>query len=295
MVLSTALISGFSIFINKYGVSFSNPFVYTFVKNALVAIILTSLFFSIKDFNLLKKINRKQWLNLVIIGLVGGSVPFLLFFQGLSMTSAAEGSFIHKSLFIFTSILSVYFLKERINKFFVLGAGMILLGNVAVIVNLSWVLGYGDFLIFLSVLFWSAENVLSKRSLRELDGKIVAWGRMFFGAVFILIFLFSRGQLKEISDFSIQQAGWAVLASVLLFFYVFTWYNGLKLVPLSTASSVLVLGSPITTFLSALAMGKISVTDIFSTAAILAGVIFILISGYLGEKIKTMKNYYGWS
>lgn len=43
LVLGTAFISGFSIFINKFGVSVINPYIFTFLKNAVVALILCAI------------------------------------------------------------------------------------------------------------------------------------------------------------------------------------------------------------------------------------------------------------
>jgi len=99
LVLTTAIISGISIFINKYSVSVINPYIFTFLKNAVVALMLSGLILLIKDWKILKFLTKKQWLLLLLIGLIGGSIPFLLFFKGLSLVSAAQGSFIHKTIF----------------------------------------------------------------------------------------------------------------------------------------------------------------------------------------------------
>ncbi|MDD5590203.1 MAG: EamA family transporter, partial [Candidatus Portnoybacteria bacterium] len=61
LVLGTAVISGFSIFINKYGVSVINPYIFTFLKNVLVAVAVSGLILGLKDWRLLKKLTRKQW------------------------------------------------------------------------------------------------------------------------------------------------------------------------------------------------------------------------------------------
>jgi drug/metabolite transporter (DMT)-like permease len=253
-------------------------------------LILTCVVFGWKNYAVFSKISRKQWFNLVIIGLVGGSIPFLLFFKGLSMTSAAQGGFIHKSMFIFTAFLAMLILKEKINKTFILGGALLFLGNFVVLNSFHLSLGRGDLLIFLAVLLWSAENILSKKALNDLEGKVVAWGRMFFGSVFILFFLFFSGQGAEIFKFNFQQFGWIALTSVLLFFYVITWYSGLKLVPVSVAMSILVLGSPITTLLSAVYSGKITNSDLYSSALIISGIIIILGSDYIMRQVKNINS-----
>src|SRR4030043_835849 len=116
LVFSTAIISGFSIFINKFGVGEFNPYLFAFLKNLLVAFLLVGLLLGLKEFKNLKRLAKKDWLILKIIGLVGGSVPFLLFFKGLSLTTASKGSFIHKTMFLYVAILAILFLKEKISK-----------------------------------------------------------------------------------------------------------------------------------------------------------------------------------
>ncbi len=290
LVFSTAVISGFSIFINKYSVSMINPYIFTFLKNAVVALILSSFVFLIKDWKLFANLTKKQWLQLLIIGLVGGSIPFLLFFKGLSLTSAAQGAFIHKTMFIYAAILAIVFLKEKISKEFLIGALLLLLGSLISLKALPTSFGKGDLFVLLATLLWAVENLISKHALKELPGKTVAWGRMFFGSFFILIYLISTSQIGLTSNLGLGQIVWTLITSVLLLGYVFTWYNGLKHVPLSIATAILIVGSPITTFLSLISGAKIGFKEIISTVLILIGVICVIGTKYLWQQIKTTRT-----
>ena len=115
-VFATALVSGFAIFVNKFFVGiYNNAFVYTTVKNTVTALILLSAYTITKDLGSVKKLTKKDWVKLASIGVVGGSIPFLLFFQGLSMTSAVNSAFIHKTMFIFVAVMATFTLKEKLN------------------------------------------------------------------------------------------------------------------------------------------------------------------------------------
>ncbi|MDP2821007.1 MAG: EamA family transporter [bacterium] len=276
LVFLTALISGFAVFINKFGVSVVNPNIYTFLKVLTVAIFLTGLLLFLKDWRRLKNLTGKQWLLLITIGLIGGSIPFLLFFKGLSLTNAAQGSFIHKTMFIWVALLAILFLKEKINKKFLFGGLFLLLGSLILLKKLPYSLNQGDLLVLLATLFWAAENTISKYVLRDLEGVIVAWARMFFGALFILIFLSATNQLPLISGLTLGQINWVLITAVILFGYVMTWYSGLKFIPVSQATVILLLGSPITTLLSLIAGGKINPQEIFSGILIIFGIIFVI-------------------
>ena len=276
LVFLTALISGFAIFINKFGVSVVNPNIYTFLRVLTVAIFLTGLLLFLKDWRTLKNLTGKQWLLLIIIGLVGGSIPFLLFFRGLSLTNAAQGSFIHKTMFIWVAVLAALFLKEKIDKKFLLGGLFLLLGSLILLKKLPHSLNQGNLLVFLASLLWATENTISKYILRSLEGRIVAWARMFFGALFILIFLLATNQLPLISGLTLRQINWVLITAIVLFVYVMTWYSGLKFIPVSQATVILLLGSPITALLSLIAGGKINQQEIFSGILIILGIIFVI-------------------
>ena len=276
LVLSTAVISGFSIFINKFGVSVANPYIFAGLKNLLVAIFLTSLVLILKDLPTLKKLTKKQWSLLVTIGLVGGSVPFLLFFKGLTMISAPEGSFLQKTMFVFVGLLAVWTLKEKLEKKFIVAALLLLAGNALLLKNFHLTFGVGSLLVLGATVLWAVENVLSKYMLRDLSWRIVAWARMFFGSAFIFIFLAFTGQVSLIATIGTKQWSWTLVTAVLLIGYVSTWYSGLKHIEVSKATAILLLGSPITTVLSLIAGGSISVREIGATFLILVGIAVIV-------------------
>lgn len=254
----------------------ANPSIFTFAKNVIVAILLAAIILFFKNRRKLSALNKKQWLKLFLLGLIGGSIPFLLFFKGLALTGAAQGAFIHKTMFIFVAILAAVFLKEKINKNFLIGGLLLLLGILLTLKNFNFSFGWGDALILLAVLFWSIENILAKYLLRDLSGSLVAWGRMFFGSILIFAYLVLTGQAPQLLSLNLPQLGWIALTSVLLFGYVITWYNGLKHVPVSVATTILLLGLPITTALTAVNAGKIIPQDIFSGFLILTGLLIIL-------------------
>lgn len=277
LVFFTAIISGFSIFINKFGVGlFKNPYFFTFLKNVVVALFLSSVLILFKDWKKLKALTKKEWLLLILIGLVGGSIPFLLFFKGLALTSAAEGSFIHKTMFIYCAILALIFLKEKIERKFLFGAFILLFANLILLKKLPPQVNYGNFLVFLATLLWAIENAISKYVLKNLEGRQVAWARMFFGSIFILIYLGFTNQLSLILTLNLKQIEWVLITSILLFGYVLTWYSGLKYVPLHQATAILLLGSPITTFLNLVTNAKISTTEIFSAILVILGILIVI-------------------
>lgn len=250
LVLGTAVISGVSIFINQFGVKVVNPYIFTGLKNLAVVLLLFFLVFSSGDWSKLFGLKLKEWMSLVLIGFVGGSIPFLLFFKGLSVAGGAGASFIHKTIFIYVIILAAIFLKERVNKNLMIGAFLLLIGSALLLkISNGFRFGYGELLVLAATLFWSAEQIISKKVLENIPPKIVAWGRMFFGFLFILIFWLATGQVKFLGGLGTAEFGWVFITAFFLFGYVLTWYSGLKYIPVSSAACVLALGAPVTSLL----------------------------------------------
>jgi drug/metabolite transporter (DMT)-like permease len=290
LVFFTALISGFSIFINKFGVGiFKSSEIYTFLRVALVAFIL-GLILVVFDLKKIKNLKKREWIFLVLIGLVGGSIPFLLFFKGLKITSSAEGSFIHKTMFLWVAILATLFLKEKIDQKFLFGALILLFANALLLKKFSFVPDRGDLLILIATIFWAIENTLSKYllSTSNLDGKTVAFGRMFFGSIFILIYLIFTNQASQIFVLNSKQIIWVLITGIILLFYVLTWYSGLKSISVSKATAILLLGSPITTALNLISGAKIPLQEIISGILILIGIVTIFGIRKILENLKPL-------
>jgi len=270
-VLGTAIISGISIFINKFGVKNIDAYLFTGAKNIIVTIFLFSIIFLAKDFKKLKELSKKDIGKLFLIGLFGGSIPFLLFFKGLQLTSAAQGAFIHKTMFVWVGILALIFLKEKLNKGIIIGAILLLAGNFLLLKLNNFVFATGDLLILAATLFWSIETIISKQALKTLDSKIVAFGRMFFGSLIILVFLTITNKISLIATLTSTHIVWILITSIFLLGYVFTWYSGLKYVKANVATSILLLGSVITTLLN------LAFANIVITPAQIIGIILLVL------------------
>ncbi|OGY26131.1 MAG: hypothetical protein A2Z24_01930 [Candidatus Woykebacteria bacterium RBG_16_44_10] len=289
LVFSTAIISGFSIFINKFGAGEFNPYLFVFLKNLLVAFLLVGLLLGLKEFKNLKKLAKKDWLILSIIGLVGGSIPFLLFFKGLSLTTAANGAFIHKTMFIYVAILAGVFLKEKMPNRLLIAGAFLLMGNLYFLKFLPGGVQQGDLLVLAATLFWATENIISKRALKTLSPAIVAFGRMGIGSVFILLFLILTGNIQAMSKLTPLHFQWILISGALLFGYVTTWYTGLKYVNVSTAATVLLLGSPITSLLTFIFQGQpFSQTQLIGSGLLVFGVAFAIGFGTLWQTVKNL-------
>jgi len=292
LALGTAVISGFSVFFNSFAAkSASNPYILTTTKNIIVALLLGCLILTPLIRTKLKTLTKHDWLKLILIGLIGGSIPFLLFFKGLSMSNAVNAGFIHKTLFIWVTILAIPLLKEKLSKIQLTAAIMLFVGNFFLIGINSWSFGKADLLILLATLFWSAEFVFAKKLLQQIDAKILAWARMFFGSFFMIIFIFATNQGAQFFSLNTASWSWIILTAIFLFAYVLTWYNALKKLPASIVASILVIASPITTLLKNIFISNTySAHQVIGSLIILSAIIGISIFFYKFKKHETGKQ-----
>jgi len=296
LIFFTALISGISIFVNSFGIKGFDSSVFTFAKNILVAIFITSMIIASTKFDEFKKLTKNQWTRLSLIGLVGGSIPFLLFFKGLQLTTGSTSAFIHKTMFVFVAIMAIVLLKEKLSKGILIGAIALLLGNFLVL-KPDFLFDIGNLLILGATLFWAVEQIISKKTLGELSGNMVAFGRMFFGSIFIFLFLILTGKTSIILSMNLDQYLWIIVTSIFLLMYVLSYYNGLKTVKVTTAVSILLLASPITTLLSFIFLGStISISQSIGMLLILFGVFSIILFEEYSKNINlSLLKKYGWN
>ena len=291
LVSVMALISGVVVFISKFGVTVINPYIFTALKNIIVALVVVSWLLMMKDWRILKSLTKRQWFILSVIGVIGGSIPFLLYFKGLSLTIPVQAAFIHKTMFIYVAVLAAIFLKEKISQGFLIGGLLLLFGNILLLRIIPHQFGWGDFLIFLATLFWATENVISKYLLKELPSRIIIWGRMFFGSILIVIFLIATGQMNLMFSLNAQQIGWTMITSIFLFTALAAWYTGLKYIKVSVAATVLLLASPITTLLSLLFLGQTLVlSQVLGIVLIALAVFWVYKSSRTVPKMTSLKT-----
>jgi drug/metabolite transporter (DMT)-like permease len=272
LAFATALISGVSIYVNGFAVKqLPDAAVFTTLKNALAALILVGLAAATVRPAEVRAMNRASWTRLAIIGIVGGSVPFLLFFSGLAMASAPSAAFIHKTLFIWVAILAVPFLGERLGVA-QLGALVVLLGAQLLIVPPNGVVwGAGETMIAAATLLWAVEAILAKRLLGSVPSQVVGAGRLGIGLVVLVGYLLVAGKAGAILALSFEQLAWVLVTGVLLFGYVGTWYAALKRAPASLVTAILVVGAPITAALQAIQQGALPATPVLAGQILIIG------------------------
>lgn len=256
LALGTAAISGLSVYLNAFGVKLvPDAAVYTTAKNGVAAIILVGLALAFGAAREARVLDGRRRAGLLVIAVIGGSVPFLLFFSGLAIATAPTAAFIHKTLFIWVALMAVPLLGERVGLIQVGALGVLLAGQVLVAppMGIGW--GAGETMIAAATLLWSVEVVLAKRLLVGISAPLLGAARMGLGFVVLLGYLVVSGRLGGLGAISGGALLWVVVTGVLLAGYVTTWFGALRLAPATTVTSILVVGAVGTGVLSSVSSG----------------------------------------
>jgi drug/metabolite transporter (DMT)-like permease len=256
LALVTATISGFAVFLNGYAVKrFDDATVYTTAKNGVAGLLLVLLAIPV-----LRAAPRRgpagrprsaaHWLALVAVAAVGGSVAFVLFFEGLARASSTQAAFIHKTLVVWVALLAVPLLRERLSWAHWAAIGLLIAGQLMLAGDAGTVsFGAGEAMILAATLLWAVEVVFVKRMLEELAAPTLAAARLGLGTLLLLGFVALSGRFGELAALGSEQWAWALLTGVVLAGYVATWYAALARAQAVDVTAVLVLGAVVTALL----------------------------------------------
>jgi drug/metabolite transporter (DMT)-like permease len=261
LAFATAVVSGVSIYVNSHAVKhFGDATVYTTAKNAVAGALLLALALAwtgrARTGQPSRPVDRRQWLAFLAVGVVGGSVPFVLFFEGLARAEATQAAFIQKTLVVWVALLAVPLLRERFGPPHALAICLLLLGQAWLVGSAGTIaFSTGEAMILAATLLWSVEVIFVKHLLADLAPSTLAAARMGFGTAILVAWVAVSGKFGELTGLSGEQWRWVLLTGLLLTAYVATWYAALALAQAVDVTAVLVFGAVITALLSGAADG----------------------------------------
>lgn len=271
LAIGAALISGLAIYLNAFAArQLPDAAVYTTLKNAVAAGFLVLVALALGAARDVRLVRRGSWPAIIAVGVIGGGVPFLLFFVGLAQASAPSAAFIQKTLFVWVALLAVPLLGERLGLVSVAALAVLLVGQAIVLPPTGMRWGTGESLILAATLMWSLETILVKRLLSSVPVPVMAVLRMGIGLVVLVAYLALSNKLVVVAGLNGSQWGWALLTGFVLAAYVATWFAALRRAPASVVASVLVLGAVVTGALSAASKGAAP------SAPVVAGYVLIV-------------------
>lgn len=280
---ATAIISGLSIFYSKIAVATIPPLILTTSRNTYVAVLFVLFFLFTGKISEIKKLKKSEIFKLALIGVVGGSIPFYLFFTGLKIIGAQEANLIHKSLFMWVTLLGFFFLQEKPNLKYIVGFVLVIVATYFVSpFELNW--QNGSLMVLAATLLWSIENMIAKKVLPTVSSEIVGLARMGIGSIVLLGLTFSTGAGGKLLSLDSTALTVIAVGGTLLFGYVYCWYKALKFAPASLVTLILTFSVAVGTILNGAFAGVKTTMPQIQTAALIA-VGTIIASGINPKKL----------
>ncbi len=277
-----ALVSGVAVFVNGLAVRhFDDATVYTTAKNLWAGVLLTVVLvvLPVPAAQRPGSIGRSTWPWLAVVAVIGGAVPFVLFFEGLALATSNDAAFIHKTLVVWVAVGAAVVLHERLRPAHLLAIALLVVGHIVVSggVSISGV-GRGELLILVATLAWALEVLVVKRLLATVPARWLAVVRMLGGAALLLAWLAARGELGALAGFTVGQWWWIAVTGTTLGVFVTLWYRALAMAPATDVTAVLVAGAVVTAVLNSGLRGVPITVDAVGYLVVLAGVLVVVAS-----------------
>ncbi|HEY8788723.1 MAG TPA: DMT family transporter [Actinopolymorphaceae bacterium] len=288
LAFGTACISGVAVFLNAYGVkAFGDASTYTTAKNvvaAVVLVLLTGAMSARRPGSVLTRPSRpRQWAGLAVVGVFGGAVAFLLFFEGLARASSTDAAFLHKTLLVWVALLALPLLGERLGAMHVAAIALLVIGQIGLAGGATTVFGRGQLMVLGATLIWAAEVVVAKKLLTDLSSWTVGLTRMGVGSVVLVAWTLLRGEGAALTALTGAQWMWVLLTGVILAGYVSTWFAALSRAPAVDVTAVLVVGAVVTALLAAGVKGAPLAPQLGWVALVLVGAALAAVPGRRGR------------
>jgi drug/metabolite transporter (DMT)-like permease len=284
LALAAALVSGVAVYVNGLAVRhFPSPTVYTTGKNLVAGSIL-----------LAAAVAHRRWTDrwamppttarshpgaLAAVALIGGAVPFVLFFEGLASASSTDAAFIHKTLIVWAVILAVVVLGERIGAVHLIAIALLVLGHAALAGGVGALrIGTGELMILAATLCWAVELIIVKRLLSDLAPTTIAAVRLGGGSAVLLIWVVASGAASELTGLTAAQWSWLALTGPILATFVTVWFAALARARVIDVTAVLVLGAVVTGLIAVVFDGGEIGGRLTGDGLILAGVILVFVA-----------------
>lgn len=178
---------------------------------------------------------RRDWLNVVVLGIVGNTFYQTLFINGINQTTASSTSLVMTMTPIFIALMSAVFIHERIHWAGWMGIFISFFGLYLVLFGLSFAFSLngrelrGNLLILLGNLCWAVYTVFSKPLLSRISPLKLTTLTLVTGTLFYLPL--TARDVTRLSWSSLSARSWAAL----LFSAVFAialcyviWYSSVR-------------------------------------------------------------------
>jgi drug/metabolite transporter (DMT)-like permease len=224
-----------------------------------------------------------QWGALLLVSIIGGSVPFLLFFEGLARLGkegAVDAQAAHKaSLLLLVAILGPALLREHLGPLQVGGVALVVVGYLSMGSDLLGAGSVGLVLVVAAAALWALESIVDRWLLSDMSVATVATARLGVGAVWLVLIGVFTGDTAALGRVGVSGWAWAVLTGVVLAAYAGTWLAALSAAQAVDVTAVLALAVPVTSVVNRVAEGA-PLSPWYELAPLVAGSLVVAVAAW---------------
>ena len=277
LLLISASIWGVSTPIIKYSFQFIEPLPFLFFRYLFASLLFIPIFLVYKA----KKKQRINHFQTLLVALIGTPFCLIPLYAGINLTSSLEASLLDATSPLFTVILCVFFLKEKLSKKELKGLLIAVSGTLMIVLepllrgshqaSISSV--EGNLLILLGALIWSFFLFFSKKL--KINPTYLSFYSFVISIPFFYVASVSTGSSLTLSPLALPGVLFMSIAGSIIAFW--TYQEGQKRIEASEAVVFSYL-KPI----FAIPLSIMWLKDAFSPIAIIA-TIFIALGVYISE------------
>ena len=237
LILIITMIWGYAWVLMKASLEYMGPFTFSSLRfgiGAIVLLLILSLFRTGLP-------PRSDWKHLIVIGTLQTAVVFLLVMFALRFVEAGKSSVLLYSMPVWSSLLAVKFLGEKLTASKTAG---LVIGMIGLLSILGWDVWsgqsasviLGEVLIIVAAISWALSNIYYRTKAQHLPQLQVSALQMSFGAIgiFIATLIMEAGQPVVIN---IHSAYYVLFTGVLASALCFTaWFLIMSVVDMVTAT-----------------------------------------------------------
>lgn len=262
LIFFQQVVASFSSIVAKDITQFQNPNLVLFLRALIAGLVYFVWILIYRKYQI--KIEKKDYIKLIILGLINIPINQFLFFQAVQRTTPPNVSLAYALTPVFVFIIAIVYFKEKITLFKTLGIIVAIIGTIVLIsekgLKFSSEGFVGDILALLASLSWAFYTIIGKKMSEKYEPVYITALAMIIGFLLYLpIFLFMD---IDINFSSFSTLNWIEV----LYLGIFTsavgyaiWYYALTKIDASKLSvfnnfqpaltailSLLILGTPIT-------------------------------------------------
>ncbi len=272
-LLTSTFITAIYPIVGKYGVGYISP---SYIL--LLGTFITVLYFApwlTKNKMWGRFFARDVYKKLIVVGLFGSALPFLIMLLALNYTTPANAAILNQFEVVYSIILAMIFLRERPTLKQLAGTALVVLGCTLVMFSGDFAIRWkGDLMVVGAVWMFQVSHIAAKKLPADLQPQFISAARSLY-AFFWTIPLSIAISFFMPLQLTINPATLGVLFYVGVINYGFgnaCWYVAIRNMDLSKATAV-ILSYPVITYITSVILGldKINALQIAGLTLALLG------------------------